>query len=386
MAKFRYAILEQDKAETSSADGGTITVDLPETGILSELTFQARSLGAYSDDNVVPMHVVLEKVELLVDGSSVVKSLTGTQVKALDWYNGGPFSLSDDSQFAQNHGVYYHDFPLYLGRFAGDTKYGLDMAAYANPQLKVTWNTSTTSWDGMTLDAHTDPTFTHSTIAKMMDGSPAGFQNKYMQSREIDTWDNANSVEHNSEIPRGFDLWGIMHRAGYLNINPEELINKVKLDFDNGVWKPIDMNYAQFWSIYKSWFPKPCVVTRTVAMAEADHFDTRLLNVQHVDITDLGATSVHGTLTSARRPIGAIKVVTASNTTNTNASTYWTQCTGFGPHQTLYIPMKQLVDGAMEAIDTKAYSRIDFKTTTGSAAGTAGQQHLVAEYLKPNGQ
>ncbi|KKL13969.1 hypothetical protein LCGC14_2520480, partial [marine sediment metagenome] len=27
MGKFRYAILEQDKAETSSADGGTITID-----------------------------------------------------------------------------------------------------------------------------------------------------------------------------------------------------------------------------------------------------------------------------------------------------------------------------------------------------------------------
>ncbi|KKL89156.1 hypothetical protein LCGC14_1917560, partial [marine sediment metagenome] len=92
MGRFRYAILEQDKAETSSADGGTITIDLPETGILSELTFQARALGAYSNDCVTPMHAILEKIELLVDGSSVVKSLTGTQVKALDWYNGGPFS------------------------------------------------------------------------------------------------------------------------------------------------------------------------------------------------------------------------------------------------------------------------------------------------------
>ncbi|KKN06241.1 hypothetical protein LCGC14_1079240 [marine sediment metagenome] len=386
MGRFRYAILEQDKAETSSADGGTITIDLPEKGILSELTFQARALGAYSNDCVTPMHAILEKIELLVDGSSVVKSLTGTQVKALDWYNGGPFSLSDDSQFAQNDNVYYHDFPLYLGRFAGDTKYGLDMGAYANPQLKVTWNTSLTTFDGMTLDAHTDPTFTHSTIAKMIDGTPTGFTNMYMQSREIDTWDNANSAQHNTEIPRGFDLWGIMHRAAYLNINPEQLINKVDLDFDNGIWNPIDMNYAQFWSIYKTWFPKPCVVTRTVAMAEADHFDTRLMNVQHVDVTDLGATSVHGTLTSARRPIGTIKVVTASNTTNTNASTYWTQCTGFGPHQTLYIPMRQLVDGDLETVRTTDYSRIDFKTTTGSAAGTSGQQKLVAEYLKPNGR
>ena len=32
MGRFRYAILEQDKDETSSTDGGKITIDLPEKG------------------------------------------------------------------------------------------------------------------------------------------------------------------------------------------------------------------------------------------------------------------------------------------------------------------------------------------------------------------
>ena len=193
-------------------------------------------------------------------------------------------------------------------------------------------------------------------------------------------------MEHNTEIPRGFDLWGLMWRGAYLNINPEELLDHIDLDFDNGVWNPIDMNYAQFWSIYKTWFPEPVTVSRLVSMAEADHFDPRVLQVQHADFQDMGATGVAGTLTSNRRNIQGVKLLTASTVTATVASSYYTQITGWGPHQTLYLPLKQLVDGDNETVNTKELSRIDLKTTTGSAAGTAGTQTLVAEYLKPNGQ
>lgn len=294
--------------------------------------------------------------------------------------------MNDDSQVAQNHNTRIHDFPLYLGRFAGDTKCGLQMDSYANPQLKFTWDTTTTSWDGMTLDAHTDPTLTYSVIAKMIDGTPSGFTGKYMQSREIDTWNTAASAQHTTEIPRGFDLWGIMHRAAYLNIKPEELLNKVKLDFDNGIWKPIDMNYAQFWSLYRSWYPKPVEAFRMVSMAEADNFDPRVLKIQHADFQDLGATGVAGTLTSTRSNIQNIKLLTASLTTAGTASSYYSKITGFGPHQTLYIPMSQLVDGDQEVVPTTDYSRIDLKCTTGASSGTSGQQHVVAEYLKPNGR
>jgi len=385
MARFRYAVLEKDKAKGSTVLKGTETIDLPEGDILSEVMVQARSLGAYSDDMVVPMHVQVEKVELLVNGSQVVKSLTGTQVRALQWYNGGAFGLDDPNQSAQNENFRYINFPLYLGRFAGDTKYGLDCGAYSNPQLKLTWDTTITSWDGLTFDAHTTPTFTYSVIAKMMEGKPAGFTNKYMQSQEIDTWTNANSATHPTEIPRGHDLWGIMHRAGYYNIKPYDLLAGLELNFDNGKWVPIDMDYGQFWQVYKSWFPKPCEAMRYASFTHGDTFDTRLNWVEHFSASELGTATSGIRITTGLRGMTTISIVDHGGGAHGSATSAWTKSVGWGPHQTMYIPMKQLTDGETEVVPTTDFKRIDLKTTTGSAAGTSGTQHLVAEYLKPNG-
>ena len=57
--------------------------------------------------------------------------------------------------------------------------------------------------------------------------------------------------------------------------------------------------------------------------------------------------------------------------------------TGWGPMQTIYFPMKELVDGDVEFVDTKQYGRIDFKVTTSGYSASA-ITHVVAEYFKPN--
>jgi len=385
MARYRYAVIAKDTAKTSTLDGGTETIDLPERDILNQVDIQCRSLGAYSYDMVVPMHVIINKIELLVNGSTVVKSLTGTQIRALDWYNGGPFAMNDDIQHAGNDNTVYRTFPLYMGRFAGDNKCGLDMSQYSNPQLKITWDTTTTSWDGLTFDAHTDPTFTYSVICKLLDGTPANFMNKYMQSQEIDTWDISTSAIHTTEIPRGFDLWSLMWRGAYLNINTEYILENLKLDFDNGKYVPIDMGYGQLWQIFRDWFPKPCEVMRQISCQHADSFDTRLLRVSHFDASELGIGSGGMRLTTGRRNMTTISNVNWSGAAYSTALSAWVKTVGLGPHQTVFIPMKKLIDDEAEVIPTTEYSRIDLKTTCGASSGTNGTEHLVAEYLKLNG-
>lgn len=386
MAKIRYAILEQDKAKGTTVTSGTETIDLPEEGILSELTVQARALGAYSNDFCTPMHVILQKIEVLVDGSSVVKSLTGTQARALCYYNNGPFSLTNDYWGEDNNNVRYRSFPLYFGKHAGDTTAGLDMGQYANPQLKLTWDASQTSWDGNTFDAHTSPTFTYSAIAKMFDGVPSGFTNRYCQSREIDSWTTSTSAQHNTEIPRGYDLKGLMWRGGYQGINPEYTLESILLDFDNGKWKPIDMNYAQLWEVFKSWYPEPCAVHQTLRGASADHFDAQMLKVCGMAGNGAGNVAADVTMTTGRRSMANITFFDYAAGGASTASTAWMNIFGFGPHQTIYMPMEQLMDGTTDVVRTTDYGRIDLKSTAGASSGTSGTQHIVAEYLKPNGQ
>lgn len=385
MAKIRYVVLEKDKAKGSTVTSGTETIDLPETDILAEVTIQARSLGDISDNTITPMDVIIKKIELLVDGSTVVKSLTGEQIKALEWYNNGPFGVSDDYWGEDNNNVRYHNFVLYLGRFAGDTKCGLDLGKYSNPQLKITWDASIEDHDGVTYDAYGTPTFTYSVICKMFDGIPAGFLNKFVQSREIDTWDITASATHTTEIPRGFDLWGLMWRGAYKDINPEYILETLRLDFDNGKWVPLDMDYAQLWQVFKTWYPEPCEANFYMRTAHAFDLNPRVLKIVTATSIPANATAVSSYLTSSRRNIQESSVITATTAgDSTEQGVFW-NISGFGPMQTIYIPMNQLTDGAVEVVPTTEYSRIDLKTTTGSSSGESGSEHMVAEYLKPNG-
>jgi len=99
---------------------------------------------------------------------------------------------------------------------------------------------------------------------------------------------------------------------------------------------------------------------------------------------------------SSRADLGAVKIpiiywpisVTElrNNTggTITTGGAYTYMSMGWGPMQTFYLPMKQLLTDGVETVDTNAYGRIDLKTTSGSGASTSAIGTIVAEYDKPN--
>jgi len=385
MVKMRYEVLEQDTAKPSALDAAIEIIDLPKKGILTELTIQARSLGAVGTEIVTPMWVILQKVEVLVKGAQVIKSFTGNIMRALEWYNHGPFGMSCDYWGEDNNQARYRSFTIYFNRFHGDTAYGLDLAAYESPQLKIDWDCAQTSSDGMTYGAHGTPTFTYSVIAKIYDGTPAGFQNKYVKTSIIDQWVTTASTIHSTEIPLGFPLRGLIYRGAYVDINNEYTLEKIKLDFDNGSWVPIELNYAQFWHVFKQWFPEPVQVGMTLRTDDTPDFDPQVYKVVSLSNAPAGANQIIASLTTSRRPFGQIMALTASATASTTAATMWMNIFGWGPMQCLYIPMSQLTDGAAETINTNAYGRIVLSCTSGASSGTSGYQYIVAEYDIPNG-
>jgi len=386
MSKFRYAVLENDKAIAAATDSGTETIDLPERGILTELDTMARTTISYTNDIPTPIFVTIKKLEVLVDGSTVVKSLNGREAKALIYYNDGPFSLAGWYHSSESHNVYYHHFPLYFGRKAGDTKYGLDLSAYANPQLKIEWDASQTSDHGVTYDANANPAFTYNIQAKILDGTPANFQNKYVQSREINSFTVAASTETGVEIPRGYPLKGLMVEGAYYNVDWFALTEHMKLDFDNGKWLPIDMDYENLKAAMLSWWPKVAAIEQRVYAANADTMDMQVMEMN--SITTAPTSLDYSAISTGNTTYGMTDIIvnTEAGAAQTTGSTTWQRVAGWGPMGTFYIPMSQLLDGEQEAIETTDYGRIDLKHKTGSGSGTSATIKVVAEYLKPNGE
>lgn len=386
MAKIRYATLTNDKTETATQTTGTVTIDLPETGILTELYPQVTYTKVATSDRALPDYDAVTKIEVLVDGSSVVKSLTGQEARALIYYNGGPFATSSLFQGIGGSTDGYTAFPLYFNRFAGDNKAGLDLSAYSNPQMKITYDTTATSIDGLTYCAATSPTIKYNVMAKIIDGTPAGYIGKYVQSREIDSWTQAASSEHGTEIPRGFDLFRLMYKSAYLDTSWTNYMDKVKLDFDNGVWTPINCDHENIAMLQKAWYPSPVTAGWWDKAGSAD-----TVNMQVYQLAGAGFVSAATEVNTVYYDMheSGLHDIVLIDDDGSAASGQVNQhifVQGWGPMQSIAIPMKELFDGGQEAVPTTNYGRIDLKITTGASASSSAKGRVVAEYLKPNGK
>jgi len=386
MAKVRYAVLENDKTLTSTLTSGTETVDLPETGILEELYVNATYTKAYSNDRCLADWDAVTKLEILVDGSTVVKSLSGQEARALQWYNKGAFGPSGEFWSTGGDTDCYTILPLYFNKKAGDHTCGLNLDNYSNPQLKISFDTSTTSIDGNTYDAATSPSFKYNVLAKVVDGIPAGFTNRYVQSREIDSFTATASVEHTTEIPRGYDLKGLMHRSGYKGVTWTSSVGHQKLDFDNGKWVPIDMDHEDIKAAFLSWFPEPVHVGWYDHAASGDDCNLQVHQV-------MGMGNAAGNTNTAQiwfdmHECGLYDIVKNdyAGAAITSGVKDHIAVTGWGPMQSVYLPMEQLVDGAADSVRTTDYGRIDYKILAGSSNNASQKAYIVAEYYKPNGQ
>lgn len=385
MGRFRYAVIANDEAETSDQTSGVFVKDLPERGILNMLDVQMAYKKSTSDDRPLPDFLAITKIEVLVNGSQVVKSLTGRQVKALMWYNGGPFATKNWFWGAGGGTDSYSGFSLYFGRSAKDTKAGLDLSKYANPQLRITYALNVTSFDGNTYDANsTDPAITFNVMAKILDGPPVGFLNKYVQSKELTSYTVAASTEKLVEIPRGQELFGILFGSRYKNVGWNSLIDKIKLDFDNGSWLPITMDHENIIAAFKEWFPDPVLVGHWSVGASSDDYDTCLMGIIAMASTGTGANVAAQSYDAHEMGLHDPVKYNFSGGAATGQEIGWQFQMGWGPHQTIYIPMRELVDGDKDSIDTNDFGRIDFAVTTGAGAGSSAISHVLAEYLIPN--
>lgn len=386
MSKIRYSVLKNDYALTTTTTSGTETIDLPERGILSELVLLVRFAGTYTDNTILPRFHALTKVEVLVNGSTVVKSLDGRQIRALMWYNGGPFGVAENYNAAGNSNKGYDMFVIYFGKHANDSTCGLRLDSYANPQLRIQWDCATTSHDGISYDVSTTPAFVYSVIAKIMDEAPSVFTDRYVQSRQIDSYTVAASSEHNTEIPRGYPLKGIMLGGRYTSVAWYEFFDRVKLDFDNGKWLPIDLEYEQIAAAMRCWFPHECEWGAWIDNANGDDFDTRVMGVHGLGFAS-GSSSIGMICWEVFEfPLYTIGKYDPSGNASAIKTVMQIQVRGWGPHQTIYLPMPQLLNGVADSIQTTDYGRIDCKVTTGSGSGTSAQNKVCAEYLIPNGQ
>lgn len=385
MTRFDNIIIEDEVTRTATITSGTETIDLPERGWLSAVNLRAAVVAAWVDESPLNTWQTITKVELLVDGSTTVKSLTGRQIRALAWYHGMELPPLGYYNRGGTGDKTFWTFPLLLGMFPGDTEHMLHLDKYTNPQLKITWDAAQSSFDGVSCDITSSPTFRYGADALISRETPEKAPKGYVQSTQIDSWTTENSGVHRTEIPKDPNLLGLMLGGRYDSIDTPEFFDNIKLDFDNGKWVALNHGFQQLMAHQALWFPRVVETISYQSVSDGDTPDPMLGFVN--GLAWLSQTSSLGWIYQAGNeyPLYDYTMLrsddSAAHTTRADVNLRW-----FGrlPHQTMYFPMHAWVGGKWTTLDPKEFGRIDMYTTMGSGVGSNATERLIAEYVIPN--
>lgn len=385
MGRLAYREITPKNSVTTTQDDGTQYIDIKGLDYISQLNLNCAVIATDSSNMGTPVYLVVTKLELVGNGNQILKSYSPQQCRAIAQINGVDLmSLGYYARHGEDDKAFW-SFPLMFGRYPGDPKYMLDCNAWDSLQARITWNAADTTIDGATYDATGSPAFKYSADALVYEGgAPSGLQG-YIKSGEINHYIMGASTTYSTEVPRGYPLRGLMVRACYTDDQWWYFFDKMKLDFDNGKWVPLDVTDRQIPSLLALWGQKAGRAMVYTDIGGADDFDTQFglcTGFTHSTTGDVPmATGLNHSPPFGYQDLAAFSATTAASTTLVAAQiSTW----GMMPHQCIYIPMSMFAEIGEDAVPTTGYKRIDFSHSTDGSAG-AGDGTVTAEYICPQG-
>lgn len=354
-----------ERNRTLPASSGTLTIDLPKSALLSELLL--RVVGTNGDDPNYDNLVCdkLTKIEVIVNGSEVVKSLTGRELQALHFFN--------TKQLPQQWGIEAPDnsqgmdFPIQFGRFPGDLEYGLDCTKVVNPQLKITYDFSGAGLDATSLYDATDFPVLDLLAVQLLD-FPGAFPKGYIKSHEITTWSpTANSQVKRVELPTGNLFRRIMVKDDAGEYWMENGLAHTYLDLNVGKRQPFKMDTEDWMEMNRQIFGQvevardiwggPDIAKRDLQLGMADRIAGMALKDMYV-LTSGGGSGTKWDFKVHQVSDGAIAT----------DSTIRMSAVGLCYHSMLCLPFDWPDDRFM--LDSKLWSDVDLVLEAGSSAST----------------
>jgi hypothetical protein len=203
------------------ARGGTYRLDLPDSGFLGSIV--VRVDGTCQTDAAIAAEKwriidYISKIQVIANGSKVIKDLTGRQLQALNWYDQGVMPNAKWNEYAS--AVQQEYFLLNFGRYLHDDAMGLDLSRFDTVQLVFTNNTSSTYYSA---------DWTISTLGEFKRDGGA-FPLGYVRSEEYKTWSaTADTWEYN-DLPTEGKL-----RRLCLELEPDlgDTYNEFETSIDN---------------------------------------------------------------------------------------------------------------------------------------------------------
>jgi len=173
----------------------THRLDLPSEGLLGSILLRmnvAGVSGAFAEIEKWRIIDYLSKIEVVGDGATVIKSLTGEVASAIAFYDQGV--ANPDYWHSYATGTKWCHLLLNFGRNLFDPEFGLDLSRWKNVELKLT-NDATSSEFGADISL--------SILQYFLRDAPSGAFRGYFRTEEWRKWTTVQNATEYLELPVG---------------------------------------------------------------------------------------------------------------------------------------------------------------------------------------
>lgn len=225
----REYIRESDSATRDA----TYKLDLPDNGLMGTLMLRLEGKKAAGNPlgSVAKWRLIdeIDKIEVIANGSEVIKSITGTQLQFGAFLDQGvvvPAIIEEYSSAYNRIAV-----PINFGREMYDKQLGLDLSRFNSVELQITNSCSTSHW-------HDSLSWT--TLAYWLRDQPSAFQG-YMRSEEWRSWTTVADETRYFDLPTGLPLrriilqaWPDLDSDEKEESSPYDLMDDIELNLRTG--------------------------------------------------------------------------------------------------------------------------------------------------------
>lgn len=278
---FRRVILDN---EVQSSDDATKIVKLPLSNVIHTLYVKAKVTNGATSAKNQSIEDVVDRIEVVANGSDVLFSMTPAEVKRWVLENTGlniP-QVRNEAGGAVQEAVY----PIPFGRMPFDPDYYLPAARLADLEVRIKYSPT------IAVTSFATGTTTLSVFADMtMNGNPGEYRGT-LSHKTVRAFTSAASGDDQTLIPRGNLLRKLLIYAYEAGVEAAANITRVKFDLNNEervpfniAWNDLaDLNGYQNWVVHRE--------NIKAFLADTDTLNTKVGRIVKVNASEFFAGSI----------------------------------------------------------------------------------------------
>lgn len=216
------------------SDAQTEVFDLPSRGMLSNLLIELMATSG-SENSDLYMADILSKIEIIGNGSTVIKSYDGRQCQAIMAFDDG--FLPPDKEYSPS-GDCWGYFDIRFGRFLGDEKYALNCGDWQSLELKLTYDLAAGGTKGTTGFTTATGQFTVWGLYAPVEAgfTPVG----YIKSEEKKVYTTSAAGTEDLDLPTDYPYRRLLLFTETHGKYPNEAFRYTTINVNEGARKPVD--------------------------------------------------------------------------------------------------------------------------------------------------